>query len=143
VSPLEDRAWLALWSMCPPYLIYFALQVGSPAWPATMLERIGCLAAASLTHVVIFILGLLWLKRREREQGLFADERDRAIQARATAAAYIVLLIGAVVAGMVMPFSQGGWKIVNAVLLATFVAEVVRYALIVLGYRGGLHVAHG
>ena len=142
MSPLENRAWLSLWGMCPAYAVYFALQIGAPAWLTTMAEHIICLAAVAGVHAVICIVGLLVFKARERDQGLMADERDRAIEAHATRIAYYVLMVGAVLVGMVMPFSQGGWKIVNAALLAIVLAEAVRNVLIVQGYRGMPHLAH-
>lgn len=136
MSPLENRAWLFLWGLCPAYTIYFALQLGAPSWLTTTQERLACLAAAACVHASIYVIGLLVLKGKERGQGLLADERDRAIDAHATRIAYYVLMTGTVVVGMMMPFSQGGWKIVNAALLAIVLAEVLRNALIVRGYRG-------
>ena len=136
MSPLESRAWLQLWGMCPAYAVYFALQVAAPTWLETTLERIACLAAAAGVHALICVTGLLVLMRRERGQGLLADERDRAIDAHATRIAYYALMIGAVLVGMVMPFSRTGWTIVNGALLAIVLAEVLRNTLIVRSYRG-------
>jgi hypothetical protein len=129
--------------MCPPYLVYFALQIGAPAWVAklTILEHFGLLAAASITHAAVFVVGLLLLKHRERGEGPLADERDRAIDARATRNAYYALMAGAVVAGMVMPFSNAGWKIVNTMLLMIVLSETLRCALTVTSYRGTLRLA--
>ena len=75
MSPLESRAWLNLLSPCPPYAVYFLL-INSPAWPATLLGRIACLAAASCVHLALFLAGLVWLRSRERGTGPFADERE-------------------------------------------------------------------
>ena len=135
MSSLESRAWLTLWSMCPPYLLYFALQLAAPAWLTTLLQRIACLAAVACTHAALYIAGLVWLKLRERrEDGLSSDERDLAIDARATRGAYYVLLFGAITVGMIMPFRDGGWKIVNASLLFIVLSEVARNALILRDY---------
>ena len=136
MSPLERRAVLALWGLCPTYLVYFALQIAAPGWFTGLIPRLSGLAAVTLTSAAINIVGLLAFGLRERGQGPFADERDRAIDTRATRSAYFVLLTGVVVVGMVMPFSHGGWAIVNAALLAIVLAELVRNVLIVLGYRG-------
>ena len=136
MSPLETRAWFALWGMCPTYAIYFALQVADPPWLDTLLERIACLAATSLAYAAVAITGALVTAGRARDQGLMADERDRAIDAYATRIAYFVLMAGAVLSGMVMPFNNGGWKIVNAALLAIVLAEVLKNLLIIRGYRG-------
>ena len=94
MSPHEYRAWLTLWGMGPVYLVYFTLQLIEPPWLQTSFEHLGCFAAASLTHLAIFVVGLAFMKR-ERGQGLSGDERDQAIDARATRAAYHVLMGGA------------------------------------------------
>lgn len=139
MSSLEKRAWLSLCSMCPPYLVYFAIQIAFPAqWP-TMLDRIAVLAAAACIHAACYVTGLLLIKRREAGEALLEDERDRAIDGRATRIAYFILLAGMLVAGVVMPFNRQSleedWHIANTALLAIVLAEAARDALIVLGYR--------
>jgi uncharacterized membrane protein len=141
MSPSESRAWLALWALCPPYLVYFALQIISPEWLGSMLSRIVCLAATACVHVAISAIGWCVLTTRERGEDLLADERDRAIEARAIRFAYYLLMVGTVVAGMVLPFSKSGWDIVNRALLAIVLAEALRNLLIVLSYRGSLRFA--
>ncbi len=135
MSSLQKRAWLALWSMCPVYLVYFAIQIGFPDRLTTLLERIGCLALVASIHAVAYVGGLLLIKRRETGELLLEDERDRAIDARGTRAAYFVLLTAMIVVGVVMPFESSGWKLVNTALLSIVLAETVRYALILAGYR--------
>ncbi len=137
MSPLESRAWLALWSLCPPYAVYFAFQLGFADRLTTMWERIFCLAAAACVHAAVFVAGTAWLAARRRgEEGLFSDERDLAIDARATQGAYYMLLSGAVIAGMMLPFKEAGWQIVNASLLFILLSEALRNGLIIRGYRG-------
>ena len=135
MSSLEKRAWLSLWSMCPAYLLYFTIQIGYPSLFTTLLERIACLAAVASFHAVVYVAGLIAMKRRETKDESFDDERDRAIDARATRTAYFVLLTGIILVGMVMPFSSSGWEIVNSALFMIVLAEATRYALMVVGYR--------
>ena len=135
MSSLQKRAWLALWSMCPVYCIYFAFQIGLPGLLTTMLERIGLLALIASIHAVAYVSGLLVIKRREAGEPLLEDERDRTIDGRATRTAYFILLTGMIVVGMVMPFNNGGWELVNAALFFIVLTETARYALILLGYR--------
>ena len=142
MSSLEKRAWLALWSQCPPYVVYFLIQGAWPNWLTTFLERIACLAVVASVHAIAYLIGLAVLKRQERGEPLLQDERDRAIDARATRSAYFVMLTGLIVVGVVMPFSDHGWKLVNSALFFIVLAEAVRYALIVAGYRRGLRLAH-
>lgn len=142
MSSLEKRAWLALWSQCPPYVVYFLIQGVWPMWLTTFLERITCLAVVAGVHAIAYLIGLVLLKRQERGEELLLDERDRAIDGRATRTAYFVMLTGMILVGVVMPFSDTGWKITNTALFAIVLAETVRYALIVLGYRRMPHLAH-
>lgn len=132
---LEKRAWLTLWSMCPPYFFYFAIQWLFAGQLSTMLQRIGLLAMVATLHALAYIAGLLIIKRQGAGERLLEDERDRAIDGRATRAAYFVMLTGLIVVGVVMPFNRAGWEIVNTALLAIVLSEVVRHALIVIGYR--------
>jgi hypothetical protein len=144
MSALEARAWLQLWAMGPPYAVYFALQIVLPGWfdSLTILQRLACFAATALTHAAITIVGMLALKRKEHGEAPLVDERDRAIEARATLAGYYALMAGMVVVGVMMPFRSGGWKIVNTALLAIVVAEMLRHALIALAYRKAARFAH-
>lgn len=142
MSAFEKRAWLALWSQCPPYLVYFLIQGAWPTWLTTFQERIACLAVVAGVHAVAYLTGLLVMKRQERGEPLLLDERDRAIDGRATRTAYFVMLTGMIVVGVVMPFGDTGWKITNTALFAIVLAETVRYALIVTGYRRVPRLAH-
>jgi len=139
MSSLEKRAWLTLWSQCPAYCIYFAIQVCLPTLVPTLLTHIACLTLVASVHALSYIVGLLLIKRGERGENLLEDERDRAIDGRATRAAYFVLLTGMIVVGVFMPLdhadSSGGWKIVNSALFFIVLSETVRQVLIVAGYR--------
>ena len=105
-------------------------------------QRIACLAVVASVHAIAYVTGLLWMKRQERGEPLLLDERDRAIDGRATRTAYFVMLTGMIVVGVVMPFSDSGWKLTNTALFAIVLAETVRYALIVAGYRRTPRLAH-
>lgn len=111
-------------------------------WLTTFQQRIGCLAIVASVHAIAYLVGLMLLKRQERGEPLLLDERDRAIDARATRSAYFVMLTGLIVAGVVMPFSDSGWRLTNTALLAIVLAETVRYALIVVSYRRTPRLAH-
>jgi hypothetical protein len=141
VSSYEYRAWLMLWGLGPAYIAYFGLQIAAPAWLVTTPQRLICFAAAAGFQAVVCLIGMT-LKGGDRDEAPMSDERDEAIDSRATRAAYYLLMIGAVAVGMGMPFSQGGWKIVNGTLLSVVLAEALRNALIVRGYRGGRRLAH-
>ena len=130
----EKRAWLSLWTMCPGYLVYFAIQIAYPELTPTVLSRFGLLALVAGLHAVGYVAGLLVMKARDPDDGQ-VDERDRVIDARATRAAYFLLLTGMLLCGMVMPFTESGWKVVNTALLFIVASEALRDVLTVRGYR--------
>ena len=132
---IEKRAWLTLWTMCPGYLVYFAIQIGWPDWPSGFLAIFGLLAAVAGLHAIGYIAGELVFRFRNREEGLQQDERDDAIDARATRAAYMLLLAGTILAGAIMPFTDQGWKVANTALFFIVLSETLRAALTVRGYR--------
>ena len=100
-----------------------------------MLERISCLAVVAGFHAVAYVTGLLIIRRQERGEGLLEDERDRAINARATRIAYFFLMGGIILVGMIMPFGSPPWEIVNTALLVTVLAETIQLVLVLVGYR--------
>lgn len=142
MSPLEKRAWLGLWSQCPPYFVYFLVLTLWPDWATTFLQRIAFLAAVAGTHAIIYLGGWLLMKYQERDEPLLQDERDRAIDGRATRSAYFVMLAGMIVVGVVMPFTDHGWALTNTALLVIVLSETVRGALTAMGYRRAPRLAH-
>jgi hypothetical protein len=135
----EKMAWLALAAMALAYGPLFVLlgRENAAGWPA-LIRFLILFGAASAVRVAIEIGGRIFFHiRLGAEARLPADERDRAIAARSSSFAYIVLLVGMIVVGMVMPFSAQGVAIVTAALLAIVAAELIRCLAIVLGYRLG------
>jgi uncharacterized membrane protein len=139
MSPLEKRAWLTLWSMCPVYLVYFTIRLGFPDVMTSMLQRVALLALVASLHAVVYLAGWLTMKYRESGENMLEDERDHAIDRHASRIGYFILLTGIIVVGMVMPFNKSGWEIVNAALFFIVLTEIVRNGLIVLGYRRSCH----
>ena len=64
---------------------------------------------------------------------------DRAIERRGASLAYYVLICGMILVGIVMPFSEAPWKIINAALAAIVIAEAVHHGFVLLSYRRGWH----
>ena len=61
-----------------------------------------------------------------------SDERDRAIARRGATIGYYVLIAGMILVGVVMPFSEPPWKIVNTALLTIVLAETAHQAVVLL-----------
>ena len=137
----EKAAWLAIAGMAIAYGGYFvAIAIDQRNGTASFLRFFALLAIASLVRALIEGIGNAVLTARARAEGQSrADERDRAISRRGASAAYYVLMVGMIVVGMFMPFTYGGWGIVNAALAALVLAETVRYTVVVRSYRRGWH----
>jgi hypothetical protein len=110
----------------------------SAAGGPSMVRFLILFGAASAVRVALEIGGrIVFHVRLGAEAREPADERDRAIAARSSSFAYLVLLAGMIIVGMVMPFSAQGIAIVTAALLAIVAAELIRCLAIVLSYRLG------
>lgn len=138
----EKVAWLSLIAMAVTYGPYFTVAaLTSPATEALPnLRQLGLFAATSVAQMLILGAGHLFFRIRFPEDARApVDERDRAITRRSISVAYYVLIAGMIVVGCVMPFSRGGWAIINAALAMIVAAELVHYGMVVLGYRRGWH----
>jgi hypothetical protein len=141
----EKIAWVTLIAMVLAYGVYFGAVVAlgeNARGPVTadslwMLWLFAALTIAQLAAIAI--TSLILSLRSGREARARADERDQAIARRGAAVAYHVLLTGMIVVGVVLPFEASGWRIVNAALFALVLAEFVRHAAVVIGYRRGWH----
>ncbi len=133
----EKIAWLSLVAIIvtfSPYFVWSALYPPVEALPN--LRQLSLYAVAALTRVLLLGVGY-WLLRRSAPEDarMPADERDTAIQHRATSIAYYVLMAGMILVGGIMPFVYSGWAIVNAALFMLALAEAVSYGVIVHCYR--------
>ncbi|HEY0026793.1 MAG TPA: DUF2178 domain-containing protein [Allosphingosinicella sp.] len=135
----EKIAWLTLATMLVAYSAYFGFVGPSVGFGERHLVDIlwsfGLVAGVHATAMIVGAIAIAVTATREANAG--ADERDRAIDRRASNIAYYVLLLGMILVGVVMPFSEPPWKIVNTALAAVVAAEAIRHAVILLSYRRG------
>jgi membrane protein YqaA with SNARE-associated domain len=137
----EKIAWLSLVGMAICYGPYFAVTHQSPLLdhPLPNFGLMALFAAAAGGNAVWVLLGRLLVNvKTPRDERAVADERDRAVDRRAGTVAYYVLIGLALYVGCVLPFTSTGWHIVNSMIASVVIAETIRYAVIVLGYRRGL-----
>ena len=137
----EKTAWLALGTMLVAYTVYFTV-VGPAAGfgEPRMVDIIWSFGFVAAAHTVTMIVGAIAIAvTATKEASASADERDLAIARRGATIGYWVLIVGMIIVGVVMPFSEAPWKIVNAALLAIVLAEVTRQAVVLLSYRRGWH----
>lgn len=81
------------------------------------------------------------IKARERCAPLSQDERDQAINARATRLAYDGRIAGVRLVGMARPFDRSGRRLVNAALLVIVMIDVARNGMIAFADRTARHAA--
>jgi hypothetical protein len=134
----EKIAWLSLAALGAAYIPYFmVVQAGTyDGAPAPNMPLLMLLAAVSLLRVMILGGGWLLLRNGAPEDARTPpDERDLAISSRAMTTGYYVLTAGMIVVGGIMPFTDSGWKIVNAAILMLVIAEGAQHAIVAVSYR--------
>ncbi|HYG29583.1 MAG TPA: hypothetical protein VD887_05140 [Allosphingosinicella sp.] len=137
----EKIAWLTLATMLVAYGIYFGF-VGPAAGfgERRLLDIVWSFGIVAAAHAVVVTVGAIIIAvTATKDAQARADERDRAIARRGATIGYYVLIVGMIVVGVVMPFSEPAWRIVNAALLAIVLAETVNNAVVLLSYRRGWH----
>jgi len=101
----------------------------------------GAFAVTVVVHVLVLGIGHAWLALASPEEARAeADERDRAVELRSMKIAYLVLITGVILVGVVMPFSSSGWKLINSAIGAIVIAEISHYGFVVWSYRRGWSV---
>ncbi len=138
MSYREKMAWWSLAAMLLAYIPYFTL-VASGVFPGRELPDLRQLLVFGVTacaHALMLGLGYLWCRRQSpAEAKAPLDERDRAILYQGRRVAYLVLMAGMILTGCVMPFTDSGWRIVNAGFLMIILAEVVHDGIVAGSYR--------
>ena len=127
------RVWLV--TLVVTYAVYFAsvLALGTTSF----LVQIAAFAATAGVQVTVIGIASLMMRLR-RQGGPRHDERDLAIDRRATRVAYQVLIAGMILVGCLMPFNHSGWELFHAAVLAIAMAEILRHGMMVYLYRRGL-----
>ena len=135
----EKLAALNFVAMALVYSVYFTLVAVRPPEPR-LIDMLWLFGIAAPVHAMLYgFIGYAIKLRSGKEGSAPPDERDRAISRHARSIAYIVLLVGIILVGVVMPFTETPWKIVNTALLAIVIAELTHSGVIVLSYRRGWH----
>ncbi len=138
----EKTAWIAVAAMVVAYSGYFVAVAVAPrsGEPHDTFVLLALFAIASAVRLLILGVALLVIRAQSpADARLPADERDRAIAARSAGIAYWILMIGMVLVGIVMPFTDHGRTITNAALFWLVTAEIVRYGASISAYRRGWH----
>lgn len=135
----EKIARLALTTMIAAYALYFYL-IGNAeaAGDRKLVDIVMTFGPIAVGQALVVIIGSILIAMTSTPDARApADERDRAISRRGASFGYYVLLVGVILVGIVLPFSETPWKIVNAALAAIVLSEIVRYSVVLLSYRRG------
>lgn len=132
----EKTAWLALIAMAVTFGPYFTLAAIFQPAAVPNFPQLGLFAATTIAQLLILGAGHLYLGlQAPQDRRMPPDERDQVILHRSLQSAYYVLMAGMIMVGCIMPFTDGGWTIVNAALFMIIAAEVVQHGVVVMGYR--------
>jgi uncharacterized membrane protein len=137
----ERTAWA--WLICllmAPSLYFVWLRHLNVLSDSTDLSRLANLAIPLVVMALVALgVKLVNIRNAHKEGKEILDERDQLIEARASAVAYQILMVGMIVVGMVMPFSANRWELIDTSFFAIVLAEGVHTALILRAYRNGIH----
>ncbi|HYE42742.1 MAG TPA: hypothetical protein VEA15_05050 [Caulobacteraceae bacterium] len=133
----EKLAWLTLLAMAltfGPYFVWIGINPPEPGLPN--LRAMATYAVVGTSYAVLTGLIRLGLRlHAPADAKARPDERDVAIEGRATKAGYYLLMAGMIAVGGFMPFTHTGWDIVNAAIGAIVAAEILSTLVTVIGYR--------
>lgn len=133
----ERSAWQFLCIFVITYVPYFAISA-QRGLPTSMpgFSQLALFGITTVVQIALIIAGHIYFALRHRKDMREpTDERDRAIELRGMRTAYYVLISGAIFAGVYLPFVEKGWGPVQAMLFFIALAEVVHYAVVIVGYR--------
>ncbi|MCH4892960.1 MULTISPECIES: hypothetical protein [unclassified Sphingomonas] len=133
----EKIAWITLGAVLLLATIYFGGLIGSHAGPAVLrIHSIVLLIGAVIIATLYSIIATTIVALRGRDEATApADERDRMISTRAASIAYPVLILAMLAAGISAHLGNSLIGVLNALLGALVVAELVRCAAEIIGYR--------
>lgn len=137
--PFQEKvAWLTLVSAVVVYGAFVSAVLATPAAEQTVL-RVVVLFTVALTiqGVVIAVARPLLALRDPEDAKAPLDERDRNVAHRAFKAAYLTLMGAVVLLAMAVPYAREAWQPTLAAYLAAIVADMVRMAATIAGYRAG------
>ncbi len=137
----EKMAWFTLISFTVTYAVYFGIAAPSVDFGRNnMLDIVWTFGPVAAVHGLISAIGSAAIAiAARRDARNIADERDHAIDRKATAVAYYIMLTGMILVGVAGPFSLPAYKIVNLSLAVIVICQILHDALVIHGYRRGSH----
>jgi hypothetical protein len=135
----EKIAWLSLMAIAVTSGGYFILllRAGNGGVPPVQVN-LGLLVATVIVITLVTMIGAIAIAlMNPKDANAGADERDRSVARRAAAGAYHVLLVLVMLAAVTAHLGLGLGGLLNGILAAIVIAELVRCGLEIHGYRRG------
>lgn len=137
----EKISWLSLGGILLAFGPYFAMLTlsGPPPWGLNHASAVWFIGAIIVLAAVMTVgaIGVAVSNLRDAQRP--SDERDRMIARRAAAIAYAILVPALWLALATLFLSPDLVVLLNAVLAAIVMAEIVRCIAEIAGYRTGWH----
>jgi hypothetical protein len=134
----EKLAWMTILTMGAVFSGYLAWVklVGDETRPMPNFEMMKAYAVTAVAWGSLYVLGRFLLRRgAPADARAKPDERDLAVDRRATQIAYYFMMGFILYIGGYMPFVSEGWQMVNAAIFSVVLAEIIRCVVTVVGYR--------
>jgi hypothetical protein len=132
----EKVAWFTLVSAVVTYGAFVSAVLATPAAEQSVLRVVVSFTVALTVQGVVIATAKPMLALRDPEEAkLPLDERDRTVAHRAFKMAYLTLMAGIVVLAMGVPYIAADWQLTLAAYLTAIVADMVRMAATIGGYR--------
>ncbi len=136
----EKVAWISVVTTILVWGTYFVFAVRAAATggvPHPVIYMAGFTAALIIQTILMMIATTITAVLAPREASAASDERDKEISRHAYAIAYPVLLSLIVCVAASVHFGATRWGLVNGMMAAIVVAEIVHYGAQIVGYRRG------
>lgn len=137
----EKMAWFTLIGFVLTYAFYFGIAAPAVDFGRNnMLDIVWSFGPVAAVHGLISIIGSAAIAiAARRDASNMADERDHAINRKATMVAYYIMMVGVMFVGVAGPFTMAPYKIVNMSLALIVICQIVQDVLVIRGYRQGGH----
>lgn len=136
----EKIAWISVVTTVIVWGTYFAFLLTAGGRHDSGSAHVTLFLGAVVAQLVLVIIGSITTAIVAPDDAAAGtDERDRTIARHSAAVAYPVLVVGVVLAAASMHLGFGKVDMVNCMMAAIVVAEIVHYGAKIAFYRSGRH----
>lgn len=136
----EKIAWISITTTVIVWGTYFFFAIRTVATggvPHPAVYMASFTAALIVQGIMATIAAIIAAVLAPKDASAADDERDKAVARRACGIAYVVLISLIVCVSATVHFGATPWDLVNGMIGAIVIAEIVHYAAQIAGYRRG------